>query len=313
MAQNNVRATLIIRNDSAATWATKNPKLARGEVGIEIDTGLVKVGDGVTNFNELDYINEYNSVDDILTTLVNDKITIADYGKSYWYYDENNFEEVQVNETDLTKWPARVELEVKNGVARWVRPKAIYNPMQGTLDGVLINLARDPQTNSEASTKNYVDTTIASAISNADHLKRRIVTVLPTVGIESNTIYMIKDDTVTGADKYKEYILIDGTLTQIGDTSVDLTNYVQKPAVQAAGNLVSVAADGSLIDSGIASTEIGKLNIATTSVLGGVYSSNADNSISVDSITGIMSLNRVSTTKLYVPTGDELVLNGGTA
>lgn len=313
MAQNNVRATLIIRNDSAATWATKNPKLARGEVGIEIDTGLVKVGDGVTNFNELDYINEYNSVDDILTTLVNDKITIADYGKSYWYYDENNFEEVKVNETDLTKWPARVELEVKNGVARWVRPKAIYNPMQGTLDGVLINLARDPQTNSEASTKNYVDTTIANAIANTDHLKRRIVTVLPTVGIESNTIYMIKDDTVTGADKYKEYILIDGTLTQIGDTSVDLTNYVQKPTVQAAGNLVSVAADGSLIDSGIASTEIGKLNIATTSVLGGVYSSNADNSVSVDSITGIMSLNRVSTTKLYVPTGDELVLNGGTA
>lgn len=313
MAQNNVRATLIIRNDSAATWATKNPKLARGEVGIEIDTGLVKVGDGVTNFNELDYINARNGIDDILTTLVNDKITIADYGKSYWYYDENNFEEVQVNETDLTKWPARVELEVKNGVARWVRPKAIYNPIQGTLDGVLVNLARDPQTNTEASTKNYVDTTIASAIANVDHLKRRIVTILPTVGIESNTIYMIKDDTVTGADKYKEYILIDGTLTQIGDTSVDLTNYVQKPTVQAAGNLVSVAANGSLIDSGIASTEIGRLNIATTSILGGVYSSNADNSVSVDSITGIMSLNRVSTTKLYVPTGDELVLNGGTA
>lgn len=313
MAQNNVRATLIIRNDSAATWATKNPKLARGEVGIEIDTGLVKVGDGVTNFNELDYINAHNDVDGVLTTLVDNKITVADYGKSYWYYDENNLEEVQVNETDLTKWPTKVELEVKNGVARWVRPKATYNPMQGTLDGVLVTLARDPLANSEASTKNYVDTTVASAIANVDHLKRRIVTVLPSVGIESNTIYMIKDDTATGADKYKEYILIDGTLTQIGDTSVDLTNYVQKPTVQAAGNLVSVAADGSLVDSGIAASEIGKLNIATTSVLGGVYSSNADNSVSVDSITGIMSLNRVSTTKLYVPNGDEFILNGGTA
>jgi len=313
MAQNNVRATLIIRNDSAATWATKNPKLARGEVGIEIDTGLVKVGDGVTNFNELDYINTHNDVDGALTTLVDNKITVADYGKSYWYYDENNFEEVQVNETDLTKWPAKVELEVKNGVARWVRPKATYNPMQGTLDGILVTLARDPLTNSEASTKNYVDTTIASAIANVDHLKRRIVTTLPSVGIESNTIYMIKDDTVTGADKYKEYILIDGTLTQIGDTSVDLTNYVQKPTVQAAGNLVSVAADGSLVDSGVAANEVGKLNIATTSVLGGVYSSNADNSVSVDSVTGIMSLNRVSTTKLYVPNGDEFILNGGTA
>jgi len=313
MAQNSVKATLIIRNDSAASWAAKNPKLARGEVGIEIDTGLVKVGDGTTNFNGLDYINTHNDVDGILTTLVNNKVTVADYGKSYWYYDENNLEEVQVNETDLTKWPTRVELEVKNGVARWVRPKSTYNPIQGTLDGVLVTLARDPQTNNEASTKNYVDTTVASAIANVDHLKRRIVTTLPTVSIESNTIYMIKDDTATGADKYKEYILIDGTLTQIGDTSVDLTNYVQKPTVQNAGNLVSVAADGSLIDSGVAASDIGKLNIATTSVLGGVYSSNADNSVSVDSITGIMSLNRVSTTKLYVPVGDEFILNGGTA
>ena len=113
MAQNSVNATLILRNDSAATWASKNPKLARGEVGIEIDTGLVKVGDGVHNFNNLEYINTSNDVDGVLTTLVNNKITVADYGKSYWYYDDNNLEEVKVDETDLTKWPTKVELEVK--------------------------------------------------------------------------------------------------------------------------------------------------------------------------------------------------------
>ena len=313
MAQNNVKATLILRNDSAEMWASKNPKLARGEVGIEIDTGLVKVGDGVTNFNDLDYINTHTNVDGILTTLVDDKISVADFGKTYWYYNENTFEEIQVNETDLTKWPTRVELEVKNGTARWGRPKATYDPMQGTLDGVLVTLVRDPQANNEASTKNYVDVTVANAVASADHLKRRVVTELPTTSIESNTIYMIKDTTATGADKYKEYISIDGVLTQIGDTSVDLTNYVQKPSVQAPGNLASIAADGSLVDSGVAASDVGKLNIATSTTLGGVYSSNADNSVSVDSITGIMSLNRVSTTKLYVPNGDEFILNGGTA
>ena len=57
MAQNSVRATLILRNDLAATWASRNPILAKGEIGAEIDTGLLKMGDGIKNFNQLNYIN----------------------------------------------------------------------------------------------------------------------------------------------------------------------------------------------------------------------------------------------------------------
>ena len=55
------------------------------------------------------------------------------------------------------------------------------------------------------------------------------------------------------------------------------------------------------------------LEIATESRLGGVKSSNLDDTIAVNASTGIMTLNTVSTTKLYVPTGDTLILNGGTA
>ena len=313
MAQNNVKATLILRNDLAATWASKNPRLAKGELGVESDTGLMKIGDGITNYNGLSYLNKIHQPDGALVTVVDDKLTVADFGHSYWEYNESTMMEEEVVETDLTQWPSLVELEVRNGEARWVKPKGNYNRTEGTINGVLVTLPRDPVASNEASTKNYVDTKVASAIANADHLKRRIVLELPTVGIDANTIYMVKDNSATGADKYKEYIYIDGSLTQIGDTSVDLSNYAQKPTVTAAGNLVSVAADGSLVDSGIPSTDIGKLNIATTSVLGGVRSSASDDHIAVDPLTGIMTLNRVSTTKLYVPNGDEFILNGGTA
>lgn len=312
MAQNSVKATLVLRNDSAANWESRNPILAKGELGAEIDTGLLKMGDGTTNFNSLNYINEGKTADGVLITTVNGKLTLADYGKSYWRYDNNFLEEVEVVESDLTKWPTTVELEVKNGNARWVQPRSTYNPIMGTLDGVLVTLSRDPVTNNEAATKNYVDSSVASAVANAEHLKRLVVTTLPASGFDNNTIYMIKDNTVTGADKYKEYMVINGVLTQIGDTSVDLSNYVQKPTVTQAGNLVSLAADGGLIDSGIGVNEVGRLSIASSSVLGGVYSSTADNYVAVE-VTGHMKLNRVATDLLYVPVGSEFILNGGTA
>ena len=44
-----------LRNDTASNWTTENPTLAQGEVGIETDTRLIKVGDGSTAWNDLDY------------------------------------------------------------------------------------------------------------------------------------------------------------------------------------------------------------------------------------------------------------------
>jgi len=54
------------------------------------------------------------------------------------------------------------------------------------------------------------------------------------------------------------------------------------------------------------------LTPATDLVLGGVMSSTAADRISVNN-EGFMSLTTVSTSKLYVPSGDTLILNGGTA
>ena len=73
-------------------------------------------------------------------------------------------------------------------------------------------------------TKTYV----GEQISNADHLKREIVTEIPKPETaDKNTIYMLKIESVTGNDKYREYLLIDGTVQCVGDTSVNLTDYVK--------------------------------------------------------------------------------------
>lgn len=49
---------IVLRNDLAAIWAEKNPKLLAGEIGIEKDTGLMKIGDGENYWNDLEYANE---------------------------------------------------------------------------------------------------------------------------------------------------------------------------------------------------------------------------------------------------------------
>lgn len=49
---------IVLRNDLAATWASVNPKLLAGEIGIEKDTGLMKIGDGTNFWNDLEYAND---------------------------------------------------------------------------------------------------------------------------------------------------------------------------------------------------------------------------------------------------------------
>lgn len=43
------------RRDTAERWAQVNPVLSSGEPGYEIGTGLMKIGDGATAWNDLDY------------------------------------------------------------------------------------------------------------------------------------------------------------------------------------------------------------------------------------------------------------------
>lgn len=44
-----------LRRDLASEWTRKNPTLAEGEPGYEKDTSRLKVGDGVTPWNLLEY------------------------------------------------------------------------------------------------------------------------------------------------------------------------------------------------------------------------------------------------------------------
>lgn len=78
------------------------------------------------------------------------------------------------------------------------------------------------------------DTAVANLIASAGHLVRSVVEVLPdATDADKDTIYMVKDASVESGDAYKEWMLIDGALVQIGDTSVNLEPYATKTALSA--------------------------------------------------------------------------------
>lgn len=235
MATNSVRATLQIRHDTSSNWLTRNPVLAQGEYGLETNTWLIKIGDGVTDWEHLRYLNKLDS--------------------SYFQFDSEN-NEYTFSDSFLDTIAA---LEAAAGQA--IEHLTITNP---------------PVNDTDVPNKKYVDDAIAAA----GHLKREIVLSLPSVEqADPNTLYMVL---APSGNYYEEYMVINGAWDMVGETG----------------------------DGGSGGGFM--LEVATTARLGGVKASKQPDQIDVTQ-EGFMTLNQVSTSLLYVPTGDVLVLYGGSA
>ena len=69
-------ARIQLRRDTSSNWTTANPTLNSGELGVETNTSKIKLGDGSTAWNSLDYVVYPLSFSDLL----NKPTTIAGYG-----------------------------------------------------------------------------------------------------------------------------------------------------------------------------------------------------------------------------------------
>ena len=59
-----------MRRGTAAQWTSGNPTLASGEMGVETDTGKIKVGDGTTTWTSLGYTVPNLDVEDLVNVSV---------------------------------------------------------------------------------------------------------------------------------------------------------------------------------------------------------------------------------------------------
>lgn len=61
-----MRERIRLRRDSALNWSTNNPILASGEPGVEIDSNRLKIGNGVTRWNNLQYLVADSSLSNLI-------------------------------------------------------------------------------------------------------------------------------------------------------------------------------------------------------------------------------------------------------
>ena len=114
----------------------------------------------------------------------------------------------------------------------------------------------------DAYTSEQTDSAIATAVANADHLKREIVESLPEIELaDENTIYMVGTGAGTEDSVYEEYMLINGGFEKIGSSEVDLTNYALKSYVDTA-KTEAIETAGTNADSKI-SAKVGEIGVDT--------------------------------------------------
>ena len=69
-----------LRRGTASTWTSVNPVLLSGELAVETDTKRMKIGDGVTAWNSLDYM---------VFTIISKQVSIVNGGLASYTLDSS--------------------------------------------------------------------------------------------------------------------------------------------------------------------------------------------------------------------------------
>jgi len=106
-------ARILLRRDTSTNWETNNPILSLGEPGVETDTLRVKLGDGVSNWQTLDYAISLDFSD-----LQNTPTTVAGYGIT----DALSLDALSVNTTSPTVSNGDLEYDTETGEITFTPP-----------------------------------------------------------------------------------------------------------------------------------------------------------------------------------------------
>lgn len=89
-----------LRNDTASNWVTGNPVLLKGELGIEIDTGKMKVGDGATTWGTLSYLTSQIEISTVAPTTSDTDFDIG----TLWIDTELGTVHILISSTTTAVW-----------------------------------------------------------------------------------------------------------------------------------------------------------------------------------------------------------------
>lgn len=112
MATQVIKTTFLLRRGQSDAWASVNPILMAGEPAFELDTNKLKVGDGVTPYNDLPYI-------------AGEECTITTDGKSIIFNSNNELTLYGYNGAEI----GQVLSKGENGELIWIDPAKEDEPL----------------------------------------------------------------------------------------------------------------------------------------------------------------------------------------
>lgn len=236
MAEVVVKTIFKLKRGNSANWATQNPLLEAGEPGFELDTGKLKVGNGVARWNDLKYIGGGDiGVDVDGLSIIIDKvgrITLAGFAEAQAGYS------LRKTATGALEWYNPVTKEELNRIE--LRVQNMENTIGDAESGLIfaVNSMRAEITNiqtrlGDTYTKAEVNTQINTAV--AEKLAGAGLTLIKVSNISDidltaedagKHIYLVPKESEAD-DIYDEYIVVDGKLEHLGTTSITLADYVK--------------------------------------------------------------------------------------
>lgn len=142
----------------------------------------------------------------------------------------NVIEHIKVNGVEQTITSKEVNIEVPTKLGD------LTNDI-GLITNTVNNL-----TNYYLKTETYSKSEVNELVNGITSMNVQVVSALPTENISTTTIYLLAKTTSETNNVYDEYLYVNNTWEKIGDTSINLTNYVLR------SELSTVATSGSYND-----------------------------------------------------------------
>lgn len=178
--------------------------------GTSLDAGVLPVG---TMDSALSTTSENGVQNKVVTVALNGKQNILTAGTG-----------VTIDNTDPANPEISANVDYTNLINKPTKLSDFTND-QGFIDNTVNNL-----TNYYLKTQTYTQAEVDTLISHLTSLTVEIVETLPTDNISTSTIYLVN---VVGTTNYEQWMYINNTWSNIGNTSVDLSNYYTKAQTDA--------------------------------------------------------------------------------
>ena len=275
-----------LRRDSGANWASVNPVLAEGEIGINTTTDQFKIGDGITAWNSVSYSSANISLNDIgdvtITSAANGDF--LRWNGSAWINDAVNLSTDTVG-SYVESLVAGTGVFVTNNSGEGTTPTiAIGQDVSSSVSPTFAGLNLNGNITFEGTTANDFETIIAVTDPTGD---RVIVfpdltgTVVTTGDTGSITSLMIADGAIVNADINSSAAIdktkISGTAITAGDSGTVTSTMI------ADGTIVNgdINAAAAIAHSKLANATAGQVLLGTTTT-GVVTATTISGDITID-------------------------------